>query len=246
VLSVEHEHAVGTQKGIWRGRFETLAVTIMVLAACVLVYVALEDRAARRTQADGRKPRPVPKEAISLTGAATMGADDARVVIILFSDFQCPFCARFATETLPQLERAYLRTGKVRLVFRHLPLSSIHAFANQAAESAWCAGQQGRFWTLHDRFFQNPSQLDDTSIGLSVRAIGLDVGVFERCRGQRQAQAQLAEDAATAKRLGVTVTPTFLLGTRLTDGTVRAASWFTGAQPFEEFQKQLDKVLGRP
>ena len=136
-----------------------------------------------------------------------------------------------------------MTTGQVLLAFRHLPLASIHPLAKPAAESAWCAGQQGRFWDLHDRLFESPSRLDDTGIGLSVQTIGLDVGAFERCRAQGQAEAQLAEDAATAARLRITVTPTVLLGILLAQGTVRATSWITGSQPFAEFQQQLEKAL---
>jgi protein-disulfide isomerase len=115
--------------------------------------------------------RPQPAAAAPARGAAAVGATvslaatpskgraDAPVTIVEFSDFQCPFCARHVRETLPQLEKEYIGTGKVRYVYRNLPLESIHSNAFRAAEAAACANESGKFWPLHARFFANQRTL---------------------------------------------------------------------------------------
>ena len=91
---------------------------------------------------------PLPEAPIPLAGAAIEGSDTAPLAVIEFSDFQCPFCANFARDTLPQLREKYVRTGKVRLAFQHLPLKA-HRFAETAARAANCAGRQTKFWQMH-------------------------------------------------------------------------------------------------
>lgn len=94
----------------------------------------------------------VPSEPLSIEGVPLKGSKSAKVVMIVYSDFECPFCGRFAREILPELERRYVATGEVAFVFHHLPLA-FHPLATQAAVSAECAGQQGRFWEAHDLLF---------------------------------------------------------------------------------------------
>src|SRR3989344_1487036 len=88
----------------------------------------------------------------------TKGDKNAPIVMLEFSDFQCPFCAKFWAETLPQIEKNYVDTGKVYFVYKDFPLSEIHPFAQQAAEAALCAGEQGKFWEYHDKLFENQVQ----------------------------------------------------------------------------------------
>ena len=79
------------------------------------------------------------------SGSYVKGDPEAPVTIMEFSDFQCPFCARFVSQTLPQIEEQYISTGKVKLVFKHFPLVQTHQFASKAAEASVCAGDQGKF-----------------------------------------------------------------------------------------------------
>jgi|SRR5436309_4597280 len=103
--------------------------------------------------------RSAPSGAAPLGGAArarvadapTLGLTDAPVTVVEFSDYQCPFCGRFYSTTLPALKRDYIDTGKVRYVFRDYPLDQIHPQARKAAEAAHCAGDQGKYWEMHDR-----------------------------------------------------------------------------------------------
>jgi protein-disulfide isomerase len=98
---------------------------------------------------------PEPRELVlNVDGAPSKGEKTARVVLIEFSDYQCPFCARHVRETLPQLEREYIQTGKIRYVTRDFPLPT-HRHAFKAAEAARCAGEQGKFWEMHAQLFHN-------------------------------------------------------------------------------------------
>src|SRR6185436_20936742 len=92
----------------------------------------------------------VPNFDLTLAGAATKGRASAPLVMLEFSDFECPFCGRYSRETYPQVQREYVDTGKVRYVFRHTPIERIHPQAMKAAEAAECAGTQGKFWEMHD------------------------------------------------------------------------------------------------
>lgn len=97
----------------------------------------------------------VGKTAVSVEvgNSAVKGDANAKITLVEFSDFQCPFCARFYSETLSQIQKEYIDTGKVRLVYKHFPLISIHPDAQKAAEAAECAGEQGKFWEMHDSMF---------------------------------------------------------------------------------------------
>lgn len=134
---------------------------------------------------------------MSLDGAATKGDRKAKVALIEYSDFQCPFCGRFARETLPQLDEKYVRPGKVLVAFRHLPLP-IHALAQRAAEAAECAGQQNKFWLMHDFLFRDSGQLAESKLTSSAAGLGLNDGQFKACLEGRTA-AKARADAAFAR-----------------------------------------------
>lgn len=107
----------------------------------------------------GRPAPPLPAQPLSISDAVVKGSERAKVVLIAFSDFECPYCSRFAKDTLPVLDEKYVRTGRVRVAFRHLPIESIHPTAFKAAEASECAREQGRFWEMHDRLFDQFKQL---------------------------------------------------------------------------------------
>src|SRR5689334_12321708 len=103
-------------------------------------------------------PQPPPEIPLPVGGEPFKGSPAARVAIVEYSDFQCPYCGEYAREIFPRLDSNYIKSGKVRYYFRDLPLAS-HTFALGAAQAARCAGEQGKFWEMHDHLFANQTAL---------------------------------------------------------------------------------------
>ena len=188
------------------------------------------------------EPATLPTEPVSVVGAPVKGSPTASVVIVEFADFQCPFCGDFVRKTLPSLEKSYLSAGTVRMVFRHLPLPEIHPQALMAAESAECAGRHGKFWEMHDSLLADQQRLDEPSLLSRAKGLGLDLPQFNECvRGV--GSAAVRRDASVARTLGITVTPSFLIGKSLADGTVKIEHIVTGAKDFATFKAVLEPLL---
>ncbi|PYO16855.1 MAG: disulfide bond formation protein DsbA [Gemmatimonadetes bacterium] len=170
--------------------------------------------------------------------ARSKGRPDAPVTVYEMSDFQCPFCRSFALTTLPILEREYVQTGKVRLVYINLPLPYLHANAFAAALVATCAARQGKFWPMHDALFQHQeawAALKDPVpylLALADSAAGLDRARSARCVAEPAVAAEVRSDAARAAASGATSTPTFYMEGGLLEG----------AQPIEVFRAALDSI----
>lgn len=194
-------------------------------------------------------PAPAPAIAnvdyvIDLANAAVKGAPNARVAVIEFSDYECPFCSRHALNTLPQLAKEYIDTGKVRYVFRNLPLESIHPNAMRAAAAAECAGEQGKYWQLHDRMFANQRALDLTSLVNHAKAEGLDATRFQLCVMSDKYAGKIRADQAEAGRVDATSTPSFFIAVLAPgDSKARAVRMIRGAHPYPTFKAAIDSVL---
>jgi len=180
---------------------------------------------------------------VAVAGFPSRGSSAAQVVVLEFSDFQCPFCGRYVRDTYPRLANDYVDSGKVRYVFRHFPLENIHPNAKNAALAAGCAGNQGKFWEMHDRLFANQQALDLPSLLTYGGALGLNDGKYRTCvTGQETARA-LDADKADALRAEFTGTPAFLIGRMSGDGKLHAVRRMLGAQPYSVFQSALEEVL---
>ena len=192
-------------------------------------------------------PKPSLPEKISIAERPARGNDSARVVIVEFSDFQCPFCGRFFRDAWPQIDQEYIKTGKIKYVFKHVPLEQIHPAALKAAEAAECASEQGRFWEMHDRLFNNQSALSSTNIAFYAQAIGLDTTKFSQCLDTGKNVAAIRRSQVEADELGVQGTPTFFIG--VVDAknpgaaNVMVLSFISGAQPFAVFKSAIEKAL---
>lgn len=209
---------------------------VLVAAALTLIY--------RNVFGNANQPREaaeIPSEPLQVDEAAVRGSKDAKTVMIVYSDFQCPFCRRFARDVLPEIERRYISTARVALVFRHLPLP-IHSQAVQAAAIAECAGQQGRFWEMHDRLFAE-EQLNADTLRVISKSLPLDEPLFDTCLGDRAIGERIATSVAEANALGIRSTPSFFLGQRLADGRVDVVRVLSGLRP-EQLIRDLDSVLG--
>ena len=173
-------------------------------------------------------------------GHAALGARDAPVTIIEFTDLQCPYCARFSAQTFPELQKKYIDTGKVRFVTRDLPLV-FHAQAVPAAVAARCAGDQGKYWEYRERLFAVQQDLGGAAYSKLAADMKLDAQAFAACRAAPGNKAAAEADRTAANALGITGTPTFLVGT-VTNGTF-TGDRVTGAQPLSAFEAKIEPLL---
>jgi len=181
---------------------------------------------------------------MDLNGEPVKGDKNARIVVIEFSDYQCPFCARFARETSPLIEKEYVQTGKIRYIFRDLPLTSIHPNAFKAAEAAACAGEQDKFWEMHDRLYENQKKIALSDLPSHAESIGLDKARFEQCLSSDKYAEKIRQDMAEASRVGVTGTPAFFVAVvDPKDSKLKFVQLMKGAQPFSSFKMYLDGLL---
>lgn len=163
-------------------------------------------------------------------GYPSIGPQDAPIVLVEFSDYQCPYCRRWHQEVYQPLLNAY--PGQIRLVYRHLPLTSIHPEAQPAAEAAMCANEQNAYWPFHEKLFASDS-LGTSTYLTYAQELGLDMTTFEACVTDRKYQALVDADSEFAVNLGVRSTPTFFV-----NGLA-----IVGAQPLDVFQQVIDKEL---
>ena len=172
------------------------------------------------------------------------GNKGARVAIIEFSDFQCSYCLTYVKETFPQIDKDYIKTGKVKYIFRNLPLTSGHPNAFRAAEAAHCAAEQGKFWQAHDRFFDNQDTLNPNDWPQHAEALGLDTKRFDQCLMSGKYDEQINNDIDAAQKIGIMGTPAFLIGVVAPDGSkINVRKIMMGAEPYDSFKKALDELI---
>lgn len=168
-----------------------------------------------------------------------LGNPKAKVTIVEFSDFQCPYCRTFFEDTYGKLKKEYIDTGKVRLVFRNFPLS-FHSMAKPAALAAQCAQEQNKFWQYHDALFVEQAKKGQGTISFSAtdlktwaQGIGLNIQQFSQCLDSQKYSAKIDADIAAAGTAGVNGTPSFFINGQL----------LVGAQPYSEFKALIDDAL---
>jgi protein-disulfide isomerase len=166
------------------------------------------------------------------------GVASAPVTVYEMSDFQCPYCRRFALETFPTIEREYISSGKVRWVFVNFPLTSIHPNAAAAAEVALCASRQGAFWPVHDLLYTHQdtwAPLKDPGPFLATLAdsAGISRKTLLACLASPGTEQEIRSEAEGSERAGASSTPSFYLEGGL----------MTGAHPIALFRRVLDSVL---
>ena len=193
---------------------------------------------AQGSRGEREKPEEPARVEVSTDDDPVLGRADAPVVIVEFSDFQCPYCKRFAEQTFPQLKREYIDTGKVKLVFRDFPISSIHQNAELAAEAAQCAYEQDSFWEMHDRIFAGQGEWSRSSEAKQIfiqyaEELGLDRGRFRECLNLGRYKEEVQQDFNDGASYGVTGTPSFFINGRK----------LVGAQPFSAFQQAIEAEL---
>ena len=190
------------------------------------------------------QPEPAREVVIDVTGNPFKGDPNAKLTLIEFSDYQCPFCSRYVRETLPEIEKEYIATGKLKYVFRDFPIESIHQNALLASSAANCAGEQNKYWEMHDRLFSNQNTLGAADMPAHAKALGLDETRFKQCVDTRKYESMIRQRMTEGVSFGVQGTPTFFVGlTKPDDPKVKIIASISGARPYASFKEILERVL---
>jgi len=203
----------------------------------------LLEKIEKKSPAQQAKGRQRPKSAtVTLEkDRPVLGAPDAPVTVVEFTDYQCPYCRRFTQTTFPLLKRDYIDTGKIRWVVRDLPLA-FHKNARKAGQSVHCANEQGKFWEMRDMLFKNSANLENEHLQNYAEQLGLDVTAFDSCLASDRYLQEMDKDSAEAKRVGITGTPSFVIGKP--KGDKLSGKLVVGAQPLKAFASAIDGELG--
>jgi protein-disulfide isomerase len=217
-----------------RNRFRA-SDTLEALTPRIRAYLSERRRsdvvAAIRSEAKIEIQLEPPRLAIEARGPAR-GPDDAPITIVEFSDYECPYCKRTEPVVQSLIERY---PDRVRLVYRHFPLDSIHKDARGAAEAAVCADEQGQFWAFHEKVFENQGALSEADLLTYATDIGLDVSAFKTCSTSPDTRERVEADVAAGKEAGVTGTPAFFVN----------GIPLSGARPIEDFVRTIERELAR-
>lgn len=172
---------------------------------------------------------------------AMLGDPNAPVTIIEFSDYQCPFCGRFYTQTYGLIKEEYVDTGKVKIVFRDFPLTRIHPLAQKAGEATECVREQGgdeAFWEMHDKIFENQASLSDSNLRAWGQELGYDIN---SCLDSNKYASEVSSDAQAAQAAGGSGTPYFVIQA----DSQETGQGLSGAQPFSAFKTIIDAELAK-
>lgn len=216
----------------------TAALLALLLgAAATAAEPPVQPSPAAATEAQSPAPAPAPKPVRHFN---QMGGADAPVLLLEFTDLQCPYCARHALQTFPQLKRDYIDTGKVQYASRDLPLER-HPQAFPAAVASRCAGEQGKFWEFRHALFAQQEALASEPYARIAGELGLDIERLEACRKDGRQADNVRADIELARLSNISATPSFVLG-RIVNDEFQGET-FSGAQPYENFKARIDAQL---
>ena len=224
------------------------ASVAIVLTCAFVIWLGVESRGTANTSSGSKPSVPAVEDlaserlSISVSSAPLLGKTSTSLVLIEFSDFECPFCGRFAESTFKELKHNFIDNDTISYVYFHSPLARIHPFALKSARVAECASDQGKFWEAHAGLFRTAAGpgLSDESIAAVVNELQLERPIFETCLSEVSDRIQ--SDIRVAGRSGVRATPTFLLGVRTDDGNVSIRRRINGAQPVEVFASAITQL----
>jgi len=178
--------------------------------------------------------------------SATLGKASAPVTLFEFTDYQCPYCRRHATQVMPQLVKQYVDSGRLRIVMREFPIQGLHPRAVAASASALCAGAQGKYMVMHDLLFANQRALDEKNLLEYADEIGLDDSAYISCLADPATANRINASLSEGQALGISGTPSFVAGLTDPDNTdkVRVTRYIRGARPLADFQETIESLLG--
>lgn len=217
----------------------------MIIAGSVLLSFSGGFQTGSKTETALQQPTgdaplvPTGPVDVSADNDAFLGKKDAPVTIIEFSDFQCPFCRKFAEDVIPQLKKEYIDTGKARLVYRDFPLA-FHPGAIPAAQGAECAKEQGKFWEMHDIMYAEQAKQGSGTVQFTADDIkkwavqaGVNAAKFNQCLDSGKYKSEVEKDMADGTAAGVSGTPSTFINGRIV----------VGAQPFSALKTLIDEEL---
>jgi protein-disulfide isomerase len=214
-------------------------------AAILLLAATLSTAACAQPGGSGTQGAAAGQNAAALIARADSGRykgpATAAMTIVEVSDFQCPYCREFATTTYARIDSAYVRTGRVRMLYIHLPLAN-HQQAFAAAEASMCASAQDKFWPMHDRLFATQREWSGQANATErfeqfAQELRLDMEAFRDCTRNDRVASLIVGDAMQASQAGIQGTPTFILGSR------GGQQMMTGAVPYEQLSAAIDSLL---
>lgn len=197
--------------------------------------------AAADQPAQPQVPESTPVD-VDVEGVPSLGDKNAKVAIVEYTDYQCPFCKRLFEDAFPQIKKEYIDTGKVRYFVRDFPLFQIHPQAQKAAEAVNCAQDQGKFWEMHDTLFKNQTSLLPDDLKKYAVELGLNTDKFNNCLDSAQFEDKIKKVQADAEKIGVRGTPASFVGA-INGNTVSQAINVSGAVPFETFKTTIEEQL---
>ena len=183
---------------------------------------------------------------LSIAGRPSKGNPRAKVTLVEYSDYQCPYCGQYVAEVAPQIDRDYIKTNKINYIFKNYPIAQLHPASLKAHVAAACAGDQGHYWEMHDRLFADQRNFNLDRFVEHASALKLDLVAFRACAESPMHETMIREDVAEAESGGVRGTPVFVLA--VTDPKGRAiipARVIIGAQPFAAFKEAIDAMLAQ-
>ena len=222
---------------LWR--YSTLILIAVVVIGGIFMFTG--NNSGNPTQVPTNPTQQQGKVSASIDDDAFIGNENAPVTIIEFSDYECPFCGRFWSQTLPLIKSEYIDTGKVKFVYRDFPLDSIHPFATPAAEAAECVrdeagGSNAAYFEYHDKIFANQQLLSTQNLKSWAQELGYNI---DSCLSSGKFKTEVQKDLADAQSAGGSGTPHFvIMKTGENKGTP-----IRGAQPFSVFQQVIESEL---
>lgn len=197
-------------------------------------------------QAQAPAGDPFLSKMIVIANEPTRGNAAAKITLVEVSDYHCPFCRRQTLQTLPQLMTEYVTSGKVKYVFVDYPIAQLHPDAFQSHEAAGCAGDQGKYWQMHDSLFNNTPAHDAAQLTTQAKTIGLDEGKFGSCLSGGSHAAAIRDSIARMQQLGVGGTPLTLIGLTPAPGApMKVVASVYGARPYADFKTAIDAALAQ-
>ena len=207
----------------------------MILLICALLLMV---------PARGSVPEGDVTLTLDLSRYQVRGEPSAKVLVLEFSDFKCHACEKFNLTIMPNLDKEFIRSGKVKVGFVDFPLIDEASYTT-VAESVHCAGRQGKYWPMHDTLWENTGALGDKDLAAYAAKLGLDVAAFQQCLDKDQFRQRVLDDLKYSYGLGLSSRPTFFIGRRAagTGANTYQGRYVVGAQSYIVFKSLISRMM---